>query len=130
MTRVILFDGECHLCNSSVQFIIKRDPNGYFQFASLQSEIAKTLLQQYQLPEGINSFVLIEDGKAFIESTAALRVCRRLTGFWSVLYALIAVPRPVRDLFYKIIAANRHRLFGKQEKCMLPSPDVLNRFLK
>ncbi|KPH71748.1 thiol-disulfide oxidoreductase DCC family protein [Oceanobacillus caeni] len=129
MKRIILFDGECNFCDYSVQFIIKRDPKGHFQFASLQSEIGKGLLKKYNAPLDIDSFVLIEDNRCYFKSSAALRVCKHLKGAWKLLYLLLVVPSALRDCFYEIVAKNRYRWFGKKESCMLPSPNERKRFL-
>lgn len=129
MERIILFDGECNFCDSSVQFILKRDPKGLFKFASLQSDIGKKLIRKHQVPTDIDSFVFIEDNKCYFKSSAALRVCKHLKGAWKFLYYLWLVPRPIRDLFYNIIAKNRYRWFGKKVSCMLPSPEERRRFL-
>ncbi len=89
-TPVILFDGVCNLCCSSVQFIIKRDQRKYFRFASLQSDFGKNILRKFELNENnINSFILVEDGKLFTRSTAALKVSKQLSGSWKILYAFI-----------------------------------------
>ncbi|WP_286231992.1 thiol-disulfide oxidoreductase DCC family protein [Neobacillus mesonae] len=129
MQRIILFDGVCNFCNSSVQFIIKRDPKGHFKFASLQGEIGRQLLNQHGLNSKMDSFVLIEDDNIFFESTAALRVCRKLKGGWKLLSGLFIVPSPLRNSIYKIIAKNRYKWFGKKDSCMLPRPEWRNRFL-
>ncbi|WP_066398252.1 thiol-disulfide oxidoreductase DCC family protein [Neobacillus mesonae] len=129
MQRIILFDGVCNFCNSSVQFIIKRDPKGHFKFASLQGEIGQQLLNQHGLNSKMDSFVLIEDDNIFFESTAALRVCRKLKGGWKLLAGLFIVPSPLRNSIYKIIAKNRYKWFGKKDSCMLPRPEWRNRFL-
>ncbi|MED4206472.1 thiol-disulfide oxidoreductase DCC family protein [Neobacillus mesonae] len=129
MQRIILFDGVCNFCNSSVQFIIKRDPKGHFKFASLQGEIGQQLLNQHGLNSKMDSFVLIEDDNIFFESTAALRVCRKLKGGWKLLSGLFIVPSPLRNSIYKIIAKNRYKWFGKKDSCMLPRPEWRNRFL-
>ena len=129
MERIILFDGECNFCDHSVQFIIKRDPKGYFKFASQQSDIGKKLLKQSGIPEDGDSFVLIDRGDSYCKSSAALRICRNLQGMWKVFYYLLIVPRPIRDFFYGIIANNRYKWFGKKDSCMLPSPEIRNRFL-
>jgi predicted DCC family thiol-disulfide oxidoreductase YuxK len=130
MSAVILFDGVCNFCNGSVNFIIDRDSKGYFKFAPLQSEIGEKLLAE----NGVNkietdSVVLIEDGRVYTYSTAALRVARKLDGAWSFLHNLIYVPRFIRDGAYKLFAKYRYKLFGKKDECMLPSPDVRKRFL-
>lgn len=129
MEKVILFDGECNFCDQSVQFIIKRDPIGYFKFASLQSDIGKELLNKYNAPKDIDSFVLIEDNNCYFKSSAALRICKNLKGGWKIPYVLLVVPKPIRDLFYGFIAKNRYKWFGKKESCMLPSPEERKRFL-
>lgn len=107
MGGIILFDGVCNFCNSSVQFILKRDPKGYFKFASLQSETGKSLLDKYQINEDINSLVLIEDDTYFIKSNAVLRICKHLRGFWRLLSIFRFVPIPIRNTFYEIIAKYR-----------------------
>lgn len=123
----ILFDGVCNLCNASVNFIIDRDPKGYFRFAALQSDAAKAL---GEAPNGDpDSIVLLEDGVRYEQSTAALRIARRLSGLWPVLYAGIILPRPLRDLVYRFIARNRYKWFGRRDACRLPSPELKARFL-
>lgn len=129
MERIILFDGVCNLCNSSVQFILKRDRKGQFGFASLQGEVGQKLIHKFGLNPDINSFVLIENEKVYLESTAALKVCKGLTGGWKLFAAFLIIPRPIRDVVYKIIANNRYKWFGKKESCMLPLPEWKNRFL-
>jgi predicted DCC family thiol-disulfide oxidoreductase YuxK len=128
--HIILFDGVCNLCNSVVQFVIRHDKKKRFHFTSLQSPAGQALLAQYQLPlEAFSSFVYIREGKAWLRSNAALFVCRDLGGFWTLLYALRIVPRVLRDAVYDFVARNRYRWFGKAESCMLPSPDLQQRFL-
>lgn len=129
MERIILFDGECNFCDQSVQFIIKRDPNEHFKFASLQSDIGKKLMNKYNAPSDIDSFVLIECNNCYFKSSAALRVCKNLKGAWKLSYFLLVVPKPLRDFFYGIIAKNRYKWFGKTESCKLPSPEERKRFL-
>ncbi len=128
---VILFDGVCNLCNTAVQFVIKNDPKNIFQFASLQSEPGQALLKKHQLPvQDFNSFILIENEKLFIKSTAALKVAKQLNGPVKLLYGFIIVPAFIRNAVYSIIAKNRYRWFGKNDSCMMPSPALQNRFLK
>jgi len=129
MTRVILFDGVCNFCNSSVQFIIKRDPRGIYQFTSLQSEVGQKLLKDHEVPVELDSFIYIEDEKIYFKSTAALKVFRNLKGLWKFLYIFIIVPRPLRDVVYGVIARNRYKWFGKRDACMIPSPEQRKRFL-
>lgn len=129
MERIILFDGECSFCDQSVQFIIKRDPKGLFKFASLQSDIGRDLLNKYNAPIDIDSFVLIEEDNCYFKSSAALRVCKNLKGAWKLPYLLLVVPKQLRDYFYGIIAKNGYKWFGKKESCMLPSLEDRKRFL-
>ena len=141
MSAVVLFDGVCNFCNSSVNFVIEHDRDGYFKFAPLQSDAGIELANKYGLRSDeagdgsagdlipIDSVILVEDGSAYTHSTAALRIVRRLGGFWSWLYAFIVVPRPIRDFFYKLFARYRYRIFGRKDECMLPSPEVRARFL-
>ncbi|MBL7702584.1 MAG: thiol-disulfide oxidoreductase DCC family protein [Ferruginibacter sp.] len=127
---VILFDGICNFCNSAVNFTIKRNKKANIRFAPLQSEAGQKLLQQYNLPAyDMQSFVFIENGTAYKQSTAALKVCRHLRGIWPLCYGLIIVPRFIRDGIYNWIAKNRYKWFGKKETCMIPTPELKARFL-
>jgi predicted DCC family thiol-disulfide oxidoreductase YuxK len=127
---LVLFDGVCNLCNSSVNFIIDRDPAGYFKFAALQDETVASLLARFDLStDYLDSVVLLEEGRCYRESTAALRIARRLRGGWPLFYAFIVVPRPVRDVVYGWIARNRYRWFGKRDTCRIPTPELRERFL-
>jgi predicted DCC family thiol-disulfide oxidoreductase YuxK len=127
---IILFDGVCNLCNGAVQTVIKHDSNGNFLFASLQSNEGKKLLAQYRLPaDDLNSFVLIQNGKAYTKSSGALKVVKQLTGSWQLLYAFIIVPKFIRDWVYVWIANNRYKWFGKKDECMIPTPALKARFL-
>jgi predicted DCC family thiol-disulfide oxidoreductase YuxK len=129
MGSIILFDGICNFCNSSVQFIIKRDPTGYFKFASLQSETGQQLLKQYGVKKEIDSLIVIEKQNVYIKSSAALQICRKLTGFWRFFSVLRVFPPIVRDYLYDIVAKNRYNWFGKRDSCMLPTAEMKKRFL-
>ncbi|MEM6646032.1 MAG: thiol-disulfide oxidoreductase DCC family protein [Bacteroidota bacterium] len=127
---VVLFDGVCNLCNTSVNYIFDHDPNGYFKVASLQSDEAQALLAHYALPaDYLDSLVLIEDGEVYVRSTAALRIARRLDGAVRLLTIFLAIPAPLRDVVYGWIARNRYRWFGKRDTCRLPTPELQERFL-
>ena len=126
----ILFDGVCNLCNTLVQFVIRHDAAGQFRFASLQSDSGQTLLTQHGLrTSNFDTFVYIRNGAAYTQSTAGLLVLRDLGGGWQLLYPLIIVPRFIRDAVYKLIARNRYRFFGRQDACMIPTPELKSRFL-
>lgn len=129
--RVVLFDGICNLCNGTVVFVAKRDPAGRFSFAALQSPVGRRLLERFALPaDGPETLVLIEEGRAFTRSTAVLRIARRLSGLWPLAYMAIVIPRPARDLVYRLVARHRYRLFGERDACMVPSPELQERFLE
>ncbi len=128
---ILLFDGVCNFCNSAVQFVLKRNSRGNIRFAPLQSEIAKSLILQYGLPNNkMDSFVFIINGRAFTKSTAALQLCKQLRRGWPLLFTFIIVPRFIRDFFYDWIAKNRYRWFGVKEQCMIPDPSIKARFLE
>lgn len=130
MGGIILFDGVCNFCDSSVQFIIKHDQAAYFQFASIQSDIGQALLAKYNVLENVDSVILIEHGRVYAESTAALRISRKLDGFWPICYLFTLVPPFFRNSVYRIVAKNRYRLFGQKKVCLLPTPSQQKRFLK
>lgn len=129
--HILLIDGECMLCQHITRFVIRHDRHGKFRFASLQSAAGRSLLRLYNLPADYSdTFVMLQGGKLYTRSGAALRVCRELGGAWSVLYAFIIVPRIVRDAFYNWVAKNRYRLFGKADQCLMPTAELSNRFIK
>ena len=128
---VALFDGVCNLCNRSVQFIIKHDQEKQFRFASLQGKAGQELLRKSGLPlNELNSFVLLEDDKFYTRSTAALRMLKRLGGRWKLFYVFIIIPPFIRNAIYDWVARNRYKWYGKREECMVPSPDLKERFLE
>jgi predicted DCC family thiol-disulfide oxidoreductase YuxK len=129
---VVLFDGVCNLCNATVNFIIDRDPAGYFRFAALQSEPGAATLARHgaAAPAGDpDSICLEERGRLYVRSSAVLRITRRLRGAWKLLFVFIIVPRPLRDLVYRWVARNRYRWFGREESCRMPTAELRARFL-
>ena len=126
---IVLFDGVCNFCNGAVNFIIRHDEAGKFRFAALQSDAGMALKQKFGIGDDVDSIVLIEDGRVFLHSTAALRNARALGFPWSIGYAFIIVPESIRDWFYKLFATYRYRLFGKTDVCMVPTAEVRERFL-
>lgn len=128
--KIVLFDGVCNFCNSSVQFIIKHDTSNSLKFASLQSSIGQELLNKYAIPKDVDSVIFIENNQAYTKSSAALKIANYFGGFWKLLQIFMIVPTFIRDFFYDIIAKNRYRWFGKKDSCMLPSPEIRNRFLE
>lgn len=128
LKAIVLFDGECGFCHRGVQFIIKRDSRKLFQFASLESEAGKGLCRDYRVPADMDSLILIENGRYYAKSSAVLRICRKLDGFWKVFYLFIMLPSFLRDLIYDGVAKYRYLLGGKAV-CQLPSPEEAERFL-
>jgi predicted DCC family thiol-disulfide oxidoreductase YuxK len=127
---IILFDGVCNLCNSAVDFILRHDRDEVFLFGSLQSESAVRLLEgRLRLTEELSTIVLLEGGRAYKESTAALRIARHLPWPWKLAYALVVVPPPLRDRAYRCLARNRYRVWGMRETCRVPTDAEKRRFI-
>ena len=127
---VVLFDGTCAFCERSVKFIARRDPAGRFRFGASQSPQAAELLAGYGLSrQSARSIILIEDGHAFLRSTAVLRIARRLPAPWRWAGALLVVPRPLRDAVYGVVARIRHRLAGRSNACEIPPPEIRARMI-
>lgn len=129
LSPVILFDGVCNLCNGSVLFIIKRDPQANFRFASLQSDFGQQQLLKFNRQATLESVLLIESGKLYDKSSAALKIASKLSGVWPLLSLFRIVPKSWRDGVYTWIARNRYRWFGKREACMIPTPELKSRFI-
>lgn len=127
---IVLFDGVCNFCNGAVNFIIRQDDDMQFRFAALQSDTGQQLLQQYGLnTSSFNSFVLVQDGKVYTKSAAALKLYGQLGWYWKWTQIFWIVPSFIRNAVYDVIAKNRYKLFGKKDACMIPTPEVRNRFL-
>lgn len=127
---VVLFDGVCNVCNSTVNFIIDRDPTARFRFASLQSPQGSALAASHGVDASqLSTMVLIDGGRAYTKSTALLRVARGLRAPWPLAYVAMIVPRPLRDAAYRFLVSNRYRWFGKSESCRVPTPEIRSRFL-
>jgi predicted DCC family thiol-disulfide oxidoreductase YuxK len=128
--QLILFDGVCNLCNTYVQFVINRDSQNKFLFASLQSDTGQDVLKHFGLnTTELKTLVLLQDNHIYTKSTGALRVLKQLDGLWKFSYIFIAIPSPIRDLFYNFVATNRYRFFGKKDYCMMPTPELKSRFI-
>ena len=126
---IILYDGVCNLCNASVRFVLARDHNDSFRFASLQSEAGRRLAAKYNLTTDLSTFFLIEGGKTYERSDAWLETMRLLGWPWSASHGLRIVPRSVRNWVYDVVGRNRYRWFGKQESCPAPKPESQWKFL-
>lgn len=127
---VLLFDGVCNLCNGSVQFIIKHDKKALFRFASLQSTVGGYYLKQYGLPpEQRDTVVLIYNNIAYTQSDAVLQIAYLLGGWWQYARYLRFLPLAWRNWAYCVVAKNRYRWFGEKAQCMIPNPDIKERFI-
>src|SRR5690554_70750 len=127
---IILFDGVCNFCNFWVNFLIDRDKKDIFRFTALQSEKGNELLKKYNLSTNdFDTFVLIDDKKFYIKSTATLKVAKILPGLWPALYVFIIIPKPVRNFLYSLVAKNRYKIFGKKDSCRIPTPEERSKFL-
>ena len=128
--RIILFDGFCNLCNGFVNFVINRDRKSRFKFGALQSKTSDMLLNVFDKNNGkIYSVMYIENGKLYSESTAVLRICRKLNGIWPLAYIFIIIPKFFRDWIYRFVAKNRYKWFGKRDVCRVPEPGIEERFI-
>jgi len=129
--RIVLYDGECGFCTGAVQFIIKHDRTERFRFASLQSEPGRELCEQCGLePGAFDTMVLIENGRAFTESEAVVRVARRLDGIWKLGAIWWLIPRPLRQWQYRLVARHRHRWFRSHPECWVPDARLRRRFME
>lgn len=127
---IVLFDGTCAFCERSVSFIATRDPAAYFRFGASQNEAAQARLAAFgETRASTRSLLLIEDGQLFRKSTAVLRIARRLPRPWSLAAVFLAVPRPLRDAAYDVVAAVRHRLAGRSNACEIPPPAIRERLI-
>lgn len=120
----------CNLCSGAVRFIIARDPHARFRFAPLQSEFAAARLHgSGDGVSGPDTIVLIQNDRVYVKSAAALRIARRLTFPWPLLSLVWVLPGPVRDWAYDVVARRRYRWFGRTESCLVPTPELRERFL-
>jgi predicted DCC family thiol-disulfide oxidoreductase YuxK len=129
--QIILFDGVCNFCNFWVNFVIKRDNRDVFRFSALQSDISKEIIDRINYDiSNPNTFVLIIGENYYTKSTAALKVCKELSGMIKFLYPLIILPKFFRDFVYDLIAKNRYKLFGKTDSCRIPTEEEKLKFLE
>ncbi len=128
--HIVIFDGVCNVCNSAVNFIIKRDPDAIFVFTPMQSNLAHELIAKHQIDNpGIDTFLLIKNDQCLVFSSAALEIAKDLTGYWYLFTVFKIVPNTIRDFFYKLFARNRYKLFGRQDSCIVPSEEMKSRFI-
>ncbi|WP_422354772.1 thiol-disulfide oxidoreductase DCC family protein [Roseivirga pacifica] len=127
---VLLFDGVCNLCNGAVNFIIDHDPKGHFKFAALQSDFGQEKLKALGYSQqNFDSLVLLSGDKVYKKSSAALRIAKKLSGLYPLLYVFIIIPPFIRHGVYDIIAKNRYKWWGKRDSCRMPTPELRARFV-
>ncbi len=127
---VVLFDGTCAFCERSVRFIATRDPAAYFRFGASQTPAAAAILVRFGTTrEATRSLVLVEGGQVYLRSTAVLRIARRMTWPWRWAGVLLAVPLPIRDAVYRVVAAIRHRVAGASNACEVPPKEIRDRLI-
>ena len=126
----MLFDGVCNLCNGFVKFLIERDKNDLFKFASLQSDAGKNLLKKFNLPtESLTSLVLLKDDKYYLKSNAFFEIVKQLNGGYKLLLILKIFPRVFRDFVYDRVASIRYKVMGRRETCMVPTKEIAKKFI-
>ncbi len=130
--KIILFDGLCNLCDSSVQFVIKHDSNDQFRFVALQSDLGQKIISHIGINEkNIDSVVLYEPGIAYYyKSNAALQVAKNLGGLFHLGTVFRIIPTTLRNALYDYIAKNRYSWYGKKQHCMIPTPELKAKFLE
>ncbi len=127
---IVIFDGECNVCNGAVRFIIDRDPEAVFLFAASRGDAGRGLLDRLGLVDvARDSIVLVQGDRIDFESDAVLEIAKRLQGPIRWLRVFRIVPRVLRNFLYRLFAKARYRLFGRRETCMVPTPDLKRRFL-
>ncbi len=130
--KIILFDGVCNLCDSSVQYVIKHDKKDIFRFVALQSELGQKILNHIGInPIHTDSIVLYEPGISYYyKSTAALEIAKGLSGIFTLASIFTLLPSEIRDFIYDYVARNRYKWYGKKEVCMIPTPELKDKFLE
>ncbi|MFT6698781.1 MAG: putative DCC family thiol-disulfide oxidoreductase YuxK [Porticoccaceae bacterium] len=130
--KIVIFDGVCNLCNSSVLKVIKNDKKNTFLFAALQSKSGQEIINYLKIDiSKIDSIILYEPGVSYdIKSTAVLKVMNDFGGLWFLTQAFFIFPEGLRNFIYDYIAKNRYKWFGKKESCMIPTPKLIIKFLK
>lgn len=127
---IVVFDAQCLLCSRSVQFLLRHDKKGVFQFASIQGKTGAALLTNAGLSvDGLQTMLLCDDGRVWEQSAALLRVLHGLGWPWRFAWVAWLVPAPLRDGAYRVVARNRYRLFGRAETCLIPPENAAARFL-
>ncbi|MCF6129534.1 thiol-disulfide oxidoreductase DCC family protein [Flavobacterium sp. AS60] len=128
--KIILFDGVCNLCDSSVQFVIKHDKKDIFRFIPLQSELGQKMINHIGISaSAIDSTILYENDNAYYKAQAAFRILKDLNSPYRFLLIFSILPNSVSNFIYDYIAKNRYKWFGKKVSCMIPTPELKSKFL-
>lgn len=129
--KIILFDGVCNLCNTSINYVIDHDKQDIFRFVSLQSDLGETIQEYLGIEnKSLDTIILYVPNEAYyIKSTAAIKIINEFLGFWKLMQVFLILPSPIRDLVYNYIAKNRYKWYGKQESCRIPTPELKAKFL-
>jgi predicted DCC family thiol-disulfide oxidoreductase YuxK len=127
--NIIVFDGVCNFCNRIVQIIIRHDPSAQIHFAAQQTEAGEKLLSDYKISTSASSVIFIKDRLVYEKSDAVIEIAKLLKGWPCIFKYTIIVPRFIRNAIYKLIAANRYAIFGKQAQCMVPKEEEIGRFV-
>jgi len=127
--NIVLFDGVCNLCNSTILFLIKHDANHNLHFAATQTESGKKLMRQYNILDEEKSVFFIKEGIVFSKSNAVIEIAKQITGWPHIFKYGNLFPAFIRDGFYNLIAKNRYALMGTRNSCSIPSKDNMERFL-
>lgn len=127
--KIVFFDGYCSLCDGVVSWLMEADSKHVLKFASLQGETARTQLPDLQGRNDFDTMIYLRDGVKFEGSDAVLKVLADVGGVWSLAQGLLGIPRPLRDLLYRLVATNRYRLFKKKDSCRIPSLEERERVL-
>lgn len=129
--KIILFDGVCNLCNSSINYVIDKDKNDEFLFLALQSDLGKELQSYLGIsPDNLDSIILYIPNEAYyIKSTAALKIMTHFSGLWKLMSIFNIIPTKLRDVIYDLVAKNRYKWYGKQLQCRVPTPELKSKFL-
>ena len=129
--KIILFDGVCNLCNSSINYVIDKDVDDEFRFLALQSDLGKELQNYLGITsKTLDSIILfIPDEAYYIKSTAAIKIMSRFSGAWKLISIFNIIPASIRDFIYDVVARNRYKWYGKQNQCRIPTPELKSKFL-
>ena len=129
--KIILFDGVCNLCDASVQYIIKHDKKDVFRFVALQSKLGEKIINYIGVDRSKTDSIVVYEPKIayYTKAEAALIIAKELGGWISMLTIFSILPKFIQNFGYDIVAKNRYKLYGKKEKCMVPTPEISAKFL-